>query len=164
MDAQSAFAEILEVFPRQHLRTRFRNRFGLPSAEFGKDTFSRGTVRVPLDRSLGRLLQEEPPKLDVTLLSGPASGLGSTRETPAPTETLGSILTEDRLLLVHGVTARLYAYLSPGDDEAWVLRVAVPKEQRPDAKPKAPTLSRRERAALAGKRKPVKRSPARRRR
>ena len=163
MDAPSAFAEILDNLPRQHLRTRFRNHFGLQDAGFGKDTFARGTVRAPLDRTLGRLLQEEPERLSAVLLSGPSEELGITRSTPAPANTLASLLTEDRVLLVHGITANLYAYLSPGDDEAWVRRVAVPKEARPDAKPKAPVLSRRTRAALAGKTKTAKK-PLRRRR
>lgn len=164
MDAPSAFAEILENLPRQHLRTRFRNHFGSPDSGFGKDTFARGTVRVPLDRSLSRLLQEEPSRLSAVLLSGPSDELGITRSAPSPADTLASLLTGDRVLLVHGSTARLYAYLSPGDDEAWVRRVAVPKEARPDAKPKAPTLSRRQRAALAGKTKTVKKPAQRRRR
>ncbi len=163
MDARSAFAEILENLPRQHLRTRFRNHFGLPDAGFDKDTFARGTVHVPLDRRLGRLLQEEPERLDAVLLSGPSDELGITRTVPSPTDTLASLLTADRVLLVHGTTARLYAYLGPGEDEAWVRRVAVPKEARPDTPPKAPTLSRRQRAAAAGKAKTAKK-PVRRRR
>ena len=164
MDAPSAFAEILENLPRQHLRTRFRNHFGLADAEFGKDTFARGTVRAPLDRRLGHLLQEEPERLDAILLSGPSDELGITRSNPSAADTLASLLSEDRILVVHGVTANLYAYRSPGDNEAWVRRVAVPKEARPDAKPKAPTLSRRQRAAAAGKVKSVKKSSLRRRR
>lgn len=164
MDAPTAFAEILENLPRQHLRTRFRNHFGLPDSDFGRETFARGTVRVPLDRGLGRLLQEEPASLSATLLSGPANELGVTRTVPEPVDTIGSLLTEDRILLVHGVTARLYAYLAPGDDEAWVRRVAVPKEARPTAASKGPVLSRRERAARAGKSKPVKKPAPRRRR
>ena len=164
MDAPAAFAEILENLPRQHLRTRFRNHFGMPDAGFGKETFARGTVRVPLDRSLGRLLQEEPSSLSATLLSGPADDLGITRTSPAPADALQGLLAEDRVLLVEGVTARLYAYLAPGDDEAWVRRVAVPKEARPTAKPKGPVLSRRQRAALAGKSKTVKKPAPRRRR
>ena len=164
MDAQSAFAEIIENLPRQHLRTRFRNHFGLASAGFDKDTFARGTVRVPLDRSLSRLLQEEPQKLTAVLLSGPIGELGVTRTSPKPADTLDSLISADRVLLVHGTTARLYAYLASGDDEVWVRRVAVPREGRPDAKPKAPVLSRRERAALAGKTKTVKRPINRRRR
>lgn len=162
MDAPSAFAEILENLPRQHLRTRFRNRFGRPDAEFGKDTFARGTARVPLDRGLGRLLQEEPQTLSAVLLSGPADDLGITRTSPVPADTLGALLAADRVLLVHGVTARLYAYLAKGGSEAWVRRVAVPKEGRPGAKPKGPVLSRRQRAAAAGKTKAVKRPPRRR--
>lgn len=164
MDAASAFAEIIANLPRQHLRTRFRNHFGREDAEFGKDTFARGTVRAPLDRPLGNLMQEEPERLTAILLSGPADELGIDRTSPSPTDTIGSLLTADRVLLVHGVTAHLYAYLAPGDDEAWVRRVAVPKEQRPDAKPKGPVLSRRQRAALAGKTKAVKKPIQRRRR
>lgn len=164
MDAQSAFAEIIENLPRQHLRTRFRNHFGTEGAEFDKDTFARGTVRVPLDRSLSRLLQEEPQRLTAVLISGPSAELGITQTAPRPADTLGSLLVPDRVLLVHGATAHLYAYLAPGDEEAWVRRVAVPKEARPDAKPKAPVLSRRERAALAGKTKTVKKPVQRRRR
>ena len=164
MDAPSAFEEILENLPRQHLRTRFRNRFGLEDADFGKDTFARGTVRAPLDRRLGHLLQEEPDRLSAVLLSGPSEELGITRSTPLPGDTLESLLTEDRVLLVHGMTANLYAYLASGDEEAWVRRVAVPKAARPDSKPKTSTLSRRERAALAGKTKAAKKGPVRRRR
>ena len=136
----------------------------MEGAGFDKDTFARGTVRVPLDRSLSRLLQEEPQRLTAVLLSGPSNELGITQMAPKPADTIGSLLAPERALLVHGATARLYAYLAPGDDEAWVRRVAVPKEGRPDAKPKAPVLSRRERAALAGKTKTVKKSINRRRR
>lgn len=163
MDARSAFAEILENLPRQHLRTRFRNHFGLPDAGFDKDTFARGTSAIPLDRRLGRLLQEEPERLDAVMLSGPADDLGSTRSVPSPTDTLGSVLAENRVLLVHGTTARLYAYLAPGEAEAWVRRIAIPKEERPAPAPKAPALSRRKRAAAQGKSKPVKKGPPRRR-
>ncbi len=160
---QAAFAEVIENFPRQHLRTRFRNHFGLPDSAFGKETFARGSVQVPLDRPLGHLLQEEPEKLSAIVLAGPATELGIDRHQPSPTDTLASLLTEDRLLLVHGVTARIYAYLPPGESEAWVRRIGVPKEQRPSAKPAGPVLSRRQRAAMAGKRKQVKKSPPRRR-
>ena len=162
MDAQSAFAEILEYLPRQHLRTRFRNHFGTEGAVFDKDAFARGSALVPLDRRLGQLLQEEPALLQAVVLSGPATELGITRVSPSPADALASLLQEDRVLLVHGVTARLYAYLAKGGSEAWVRRVAVPKEGRPGAKPKGPVLSRRQRAAAAGKTKAVKRPPRRR--
>lgn len=164
MDAQSAFAEILENLPRQHLRTRFRNRFGTPDSDFGENSFARGSVRVALDRRLGHLLQEEPEDLSAVLISGPASELGITRTTPSPADEIGSLVAEDRFLLVHGKTAHLYAYLAPGDSEVWIRRVAVPKESRPGVKPAGPVLSRRERAAAAGKMKFVKKSPQRRRR
>lgn len=153
MDASAAFEEILRNLPRQHLRTRFRNHFGTPESEFGQGFFARGTVRAPLDRRLGHLLQEEPEALNAVLLRGPASELGVDRRRMAPSDPLGDILTEDRVLLVHGVTANLYAYLPVGEAEAWVRRVAVPKEERPATATKAPTLSRRQRAALAGKTK-----------
>ncbi len=164
MDAQSAFAEILENLPRQHLRTRFRNHFGLEDADFGKDTFARGSVPAALDRRLGHLLQEEPDVLRAVILSGPVTELGITRLSPSPADSLGSLLQEDRVLLVHGVTANLYAYLGKGETEAWVRRVALPKQARPGAKPAAPVLSRRQRAAAAGKQKPVKRNVNRGRR
>jgi len=111
-------------------------------------------------------MQEAPPQLSAILLAGPADELGITRSNPLPTDPLGSLLTgeAERVLVIHGITANLYAYLAPGETEAWVRRVAVGKEDRTTTKPKGPTLSRRERAAAAGKRKVVKRSPQRRRR
>ena len=75
MDAQSAFAEILENLPRQHLRTRFRNRFGTEESDFDVSTFARGTVRAELSKRLGHLMQEEPEKLSAALLTGTADSL-----------------------------------------------------------------------------------------
>ena len=163
MDAPSAFAEILDNLPRQHLRTKFRNHFGTEGTAFDKDTFARGSVLAALDRRLGHLLQEEPEALSAVTLSGPANELGITRATPSAADSLGSLLQEDRVLLVQGVTAKLYAYLGKGASEAWVRRVALPKPARPGAKPPGPVLSRRQRAAAAGKQKPAKRNVNRRR-
>lgn len=166
MDVQSAFAEILDKLPRQHLRVRFRNRFGTELSDFGTSTFARGTVRAGLDRRLGHLMQEEPQKLVAARLSGPSGNLDYVAMAPSASDTLGSILEGEgeRLVVVHGSTARLYVYLAPGEEEAWVRRVAVEKTERPDAKPPQPTLSRRERAARAGKTKVIKKPQNRRRR
>jgi hypothetical protein len=166
MDAQSAFAEILENLPRQHLRTRFRNRFGTEESDFDVSTFARGTVRAELSKRLGHLMQEEPEKLSATLLTGTADSLKVENIDPSAADPIESLLQGDgdRLLVVHGLTARLYAYLGPGSEEAWVRRVGLEKSERPNAKPPAPVLSRRQRAAAAGKRKVVKNSPQRRRR
>lgn len=166
MDAQSAFAEILENLPRQHLRTRFRNRFGTGEADFDVSTFARGTVRAELGKRLGHLMQEEPEKMSAALVTGTAEGLRVENLDPDASEPIGSLLhgEGDRLLVVHGVSARLYAYLAPDGEEAWVRRVGLDKSERPNAKPPAPVLSRRQKAALAGKRKVVKKSPPRRRR
>ncbi len=168
MDVQSAFAEILDKLPRQHLRVRFRNRFGTELSDFGTSTFARGTVRAALDRRLGHLMQEEPQKLAAARLSGPSEDLQYVALTPSASDTLESLLETgpegEQLLVVHGSTARLYVYLAPGEEEAWVRRVAVEKTERPNAKPPAPTLSRRERAARAGKTKVVKKPQQRRRR
>ena len=165
MDAQSAFAEILEKLPRQHLRTRFRSRFGTETSEFGEDSFARGSVRAALDRRLDHLLQEASEGLVAYVLTGPADALRAVRLDPAPDATLSVLFgagDAERVLVVHGRTARLYAHLAPGAEEAWVRRLALPKEDRPDTKPRAPVLSRRARAALAGKTKHVKKPPRRR--
>jgi hypothetical protein len=167
MDVKSAFAEILDKLPRQHLRVRFRNRFGTELSDFGTSTFARGTVRAGLDRRLGHLMQEEPQKLVAARLSGPSEDLKFVSLTPLASDTLASVLEEgegERLVVVHGSTARLYVYLAPGDEEAWVRRISVEKTERPNAKPPAPTLSRRERAARAGKTKMVKKPQRRRQR
>jgi len=165
MDAQSAFAEILENLPRQHLRTRFRNRFGTAESDFDVSTFARGTVRTELGKRLGHLMQEEPTELSAALVTGTADGLRVQNLTPSAADAIESLLKGegDRLLVVHGVSARLYAYLGPGSEEAWVRRIGLDKSERPNAKPPAPVLSRRQRAAMAGKRKVVKKSPQRRR-
>lgn len=166
MDALSAFAEILDNLPRQHLRTRFRNRFGTELSDFGLTTFAKGAARVELDKRIGHLLQEEPPKLNAYRVSGPADDLQGAGFSPSAGDSLAALFNgeDEQAVVIHGITARLYVYRAAGDPTAWVRRIAVDRPERPNAKPPAPTLSRRERAARAGKQKHVKKPVQRRRR
>lgn len=160
MDAKAAFAEAVEKLPRQHLRTRFRSRFGTGEGGFDEHTFARGSAAVPLDRRIGHLLQEEPEDLKATIVEGTNEALKARTLQVGAEESLDALLAGsegERLVVLHGRSANLYAYFNPGEEVAWVRRVAVPRESRPGAKPPAPVLSRRQRAAAAGKTKPVKR-------
>jgi hypothetical protein len=149
-EAKAAFEEIVKGLAKQHLRLRFRRKFG--TGELMDATMLiKGTVAAPLDRPVSNLLQEQAPHLTITRIVGTADSVsGESLKTPG-TVTVGELLSAEEVeqaLIIHGRKARLLAYFDPTESHLFSAREVVDFQEPP--KPKARTFA-----------KPASRPPAR---
>jgi len=134
--ARTAFDELVTQLAKQHLRLQFRKRFGTEEPpDFS--LFKRGTVASPRDKAVTNLLQEVPPKADITRITGTAEALRGTSFSLTELGTVGDLMSEDapmEVLIVQGRKARLYVFSDRTEDTVYVLRVVTELNVVPKAK------------------------------
>jgi hypothetical protein len=149
-EAKAAFEEIVKGLAKQHLRLRFRRKFGTGEL-MDAAMLVKGTVTAPLDRAVSNLLQEQAPNLTITRIVGTADSLtGESLKTPGAV-TIGELISAEEVeqgLIVHGRKARLLVYFDPTESHVYSARETVEFQEPP--KPKARTFA-----------KPASRPPAR---
>lgn len=148
-EAKAAFEDLVKGLAKQHLRLRFRRKFG--TGELMDATMLvKGTTSAPLDRPISNILQELPPNVTVTRLTGTHEAIvGESLKTPG-TVTIGELISTEEVeqgLIVHGRKARLLVYFDPTESSVFAARETVEFEEPP--KPRARPA------------KPVSRPPAR---
>lgn len=137
-EAQAAFEDIVKGLAKQHLRLRFRRKFGTGEL-MDAAMLVKGTVAAPSDKPITNLLQEIPEDVTVLRVVGTDGELtGISRSTPA-TMTIGELLSGDEVeqgLVVTGRKARILAYFDPTEEYVFVAResVEVPYVPKPAAK------------------------------
>lgn len=161
-EAKAAFEEIVKGLAKQHLRLRFRRKFGTGEL---MDTamLIKSTVTAPLDRPISNLLQELPPQVTVTRITGTAdTAEGESLKTPG-TVTIGELISAEEVeqaMIVHGRKARLLVYFDPTESHVYAARETVEFEE-----PKArvhPLKATPARPTSRGSKRPAKRPSKRR--
>ncbi|MGV3617883.1 MAG: hypothetical protein ACO1SV_21365 [Fimbriimonas sp.] len=134
-EAKASFEEIVKGLAKQHLRLRFRRTFG--TGELMDATMLvKGTTAAPLGRPVSNLLQELPPHLIVTRLTGTVDAIGGESLKTPGTLTVGELLSAEEVeqaLIVQGRKARIFVYFDPTESQVFAAREATPEV---DAKPK----------------------------
>jgi hypothetical protein len=140
-EAGAAFEEVVRGLAKQHLRLRFRRKFGT-GALMDATILVKGSVAAPFDRPVSNLLQELPPSLTVTRLTGTAEApAGEETKTPG-TLTIGELVSTqevEQAFVIQGRKARLLAYFDPTEEFVFVARevTEVEEERAPKPRPKA---------------------------
>jgi hypothetical protein len=151
-EAKASFEEIVKGLAKQHLRLRFRRKFG--TGELMDATMLvKSTAIAPLDRPVSNLLQELPQHVTVTRITGTADAPeGESLKTPG-TVTVGEILSAEEVeqgFIVEGKKARILVYFDPTESHVYAARQVVEAEP-PKPKPKV-----RVRAVKATSRPPAR--------
>ena len=154
-ESGKAFEEVVVGLAKQHLRLRFRRKFGTGELMDGT-LLVKSTVTAPLDRPVSNLLQELAPHLVVTRITGTAeSPVGETLKTPG-TVTIGELISAEEVeqaLIVQGRRARILVYFDPTESHIFAAREVTPLAEEPKPKPRVRPAKPASRPRRAGGRR-----------
>lgn len=144
---KETFDQWVEGLSKQHLRLKFKRRFGTGEL-LDRDQFNRQVVVTAKDKLATNLLHELPPHITVTRITGSAENLTAVSWRAEADASIQSLLLEEEIeqaLVIHGKVAKAFVYSDPTEETVVSSYVTVPAPE-PVAKPKRP-VSRRQLAA-----------------